>query len=82
MKIISVLLKISVIIIVIQFASGNTSKWCWTKNMANEVSFQLNSRDGGINWGYCSQGGNSKSEVEKEYAVQVDTSSVKGSGTT
>jgi hypothetical protein len=48
--------------------------------MANDVSFQLNPANGGINWGFCSHGAKTKSEIE--YAVQVDTSSVKGSGTT
>ena len=60
--------------------SINANEWCWTKSMANDPSYVFNSKNGGINWGFCKELSSKPRTVK--YDIEVLTSTLPDSGTT
>ena len=52
--------------------------WCLTISMANEPNFQNDSKNGGLNWGYCQV---TKSDQPVKYNAVITTSSLSNSET-
>ncbi|MCQ2816211.1 MAG: hypothetical protein MJ252_02985 [archaeon] len=57
--------------------TNSENKWCWTKSMANEMSFTLDPKKGGMNWGFC-QSNPQKNEIN--YHITLVTSAIPNSG--
>jgi hypothetical protein len=58
--------------------SNEVKPWCWTRSMANEPSFQPDSKNGGLNWGYCQM---SNTNQPVKYNAVITTSGLSNSET-
>ena len=73
--------KLLVILLLSAFTvcENDAKTWCWTKSMANEPSFVLNPKNGGLNWGFCLQ---DQRPALMKYIVIVNTSQIEKSEST